>query len=405
MSKIVENVLILQGGGSLGAFGCGVYKSLAENNVNIDIIAGTSIGGVNAAIIAGFNEQLYDNAARALEEFWLETAEKFPVYPFDQYWKVFTDINKNYNLQTPMPVPRKIIDDALTMTDLSSKAMQSFFSSLFYGNRKLFLPRWNPSYLIQDPEYFFPHRWTYLYDHRPLAKTLDKYIDYNKLRPQEKKNPAALHLILTAVNVLTAAPLIFDSYKQSISVNHLLATSAYPLYNLPWVEISNEVYAWDGSLLSNTPLREVIEASPVHDKKVIIVENYPKNIDSMPKNILEVYHRARDIIFSDKTLHSVKMSKVITNYIKYIDELYQIVESHIDTDKIDKKKLEWIRNRYKKIKKERGAEIKSIHYITRDEPFPHIYENADFSLETIINSMKEGEMKTKRLLLDGIMES
>jgi NTE family protein len=56
MSKIVENVLILQGGGSLGAFGCGVYKSLAENNVNIDIIAGTSIGGVNAAIIAGFNE-------------------------------------------------------------------------------------------------------------------------------------------------------------------------------------------------------------------------------------------------------------------------------------------------------------------------------------------------------------
>jgi NTE family protein len=304
-----------------------------------------------------------------------------------------------------MPVPRKIIDDALTMTDLSSKAMQSFFSSLFYGNRKLFLPRWNPSYLIQDPEYFFPHRWTYLYDHRPLAKTLDKYIDYNKLRPQEKKNPAALHLILTAVNVLTAAPLIFDSYKQSISVNHLLATSAYPLYNLPWVEISNEVYAWDGSLLSNTPLREVIEASPVHDKKVIIVENYPKNIDSMPKNILEVYHRARDIIFSDKTLHSVKMSKVITNYIKYIDELYQIVESHIDTDKIDKKKLEWIRNRYKKIKKERGAEIKSIHYITRDEPFPHIYENADFSLETIINSMKEGEMKTKRLLLDGIMES
>ena len=155
MSKIVENVLILQGGGSLGAFGCGVYKSLAESNVNIDIIAGTSIGGVNAAIIAGFNEQLYDNAARALEEFWLETAEKFPVYPFDPYWKVFTDINKNYNFQTPMPVPRKIIDDALTMTDLSSKAMQSFFSSLFYGNRKLFLPRWNPSYLIQDPEYFF----------------------------------------------------------------------------------------------------------------------------------------------------------------------------------------------------------------------------------------------------------
>ncbi|MGC1134776.1 MAG: patatin-like phospholipase family protein [Nitrososphaeraceae archaeon] len=54
MSNIIENVLILQGGGSLGAFGCGVFKSLAENNINIDIVAGTSIGGVNAAIIAGY---------------------------------------------------------------------------------------------------------------------------------------------------------------------------------------------------------------------------------------------------------------------------------------------------------------------------------------------------------------
>ena len=49
----IENVLILQGGGSLGAFGCGVYKALVKNNINLDVIAGTSIGGINAAIIAG----------------------------------------------------------------------------------------------------------------------------------------------------------------------------------------------------------------------------------------------------------------------------------------------------------------------------------------------------------------
>ena len=48
----LENVLILQGGGSLGAFGCGVFKALANNNIKLDIIAGTSIGGINAAIIA-----------------------------------------------------------------------------------------------------------------------------------------------------------------------------------------------------------------------------------------------------------------------------------------------------------------------------------------------------------------
>ncbi len=49
----IENVLVLQGGGSLRAFGCGVFKAFAEKNIKVDIIAGTSIGGVNAAIIAG----------------------------------------------------------------------------------------------------------------------------------------------------------------------------------------------------------------------------------------------------------------------------------------------------------------------------------------------------------------
>jgi NTE family protein len=50
---LLENVLILQGGGSLGAFGCGVFKALANHNVKLDIVAGTSVGGINAAIIAG----------------------------------------------------------------------------------------------------------------------------------------------------------------------------------------------------------------------------------------------------------------------------------------------------------------------------------------------------------------
>jgi NTE family protein len=69
----LENVLILQGGGSLGAFGCGVFKALANNNVKLDIIAGTSIGGVNAAIIAGSKDD--KNPEKVLEQFWLELAE------------------------------------------------------------------------------------------------------------------------------------------------------------------------------------------------------------------------------------------------------------------------------------------------------------------------------------------
>lgn len=71
----IENVLVLQGGGSLGAFGCGVSKVIAYNNIKLDIIAGTSIGGVNAAILAGSRDETHPE--QALEQFWLELSESF----------------------------------------------------------------------------------------------------------------------------------------------------------------------------------------------------------------------------------------------------------------------------------------------------------------------------------------
>jgi NTE family protein len=73
--ETLENILILQGGGSLGAFGCGVYKSLVKNNINLDVIAGTSIGGINAAIIAGSKNG--EHTDQLLEGFWLELADGF----------------------------------------------------------------------------------------------------------------------------------------------------------------------------------------------------------------------------------------------------------------------------------------------------------------------------------------
>jgi predicted acylesterase/phospholipase RssA len=73
----IENVLIFQGGGSLGAFGCGVFKGFTNSRVKVDIIAGTSIGGVNAAILAGAKD---DRPERALEQFWLELAEFHSLY-------------------------------------------------------------------------------------------------------------------------------------------------------------------------------------------------------------------------------------------------------------------------------------------------------------------------------------
>jgi NTE family protein len=278
------------------------------------------------------------------------------------------------------------------------KSTMSFYSSAIYGNKKVFMPRWRPEYVVTDPQYFTPYKWTYLYDHSPLVKTLDKYVDFNKLQPNGKPNS---RLIITAVNVLTAEPLTFDSSKQQITSKHILATTGYPTYYFQWVEVEKGVYAWDGSSLSNTPSREVIEASPVKDKRIFLVENYPKNIDRLPDSIQEVQHRSRDIIFSDKTMHSVKMAKAFTYYLRFIDELYHMIEDRLDLEKKeDKANFEMIQAKYKRLVKEHRAEIKDIFYITRDERSPSLYENAAFSIDTIKASIKDGELKTMHTLKD-----
>ena len=402
----IENVLVLQGGGSLGAFGCGVFKALANNNIKLDIIAGTSIGGINAAIIAGSKDAKHPE--HLLEQFWLELSESFvdldkvtlpsSIPKFIE--QILLPYTTNYYDYFPTASSSEQKSYSLTTTNTNERAikmkqLRSFYSSAIFGIDKMFKPRWRQENALTDPEYFEPQKWTYMYDLTPLVKTLEKYIDYNKLKPNG--NPNA-RLILTAVNVLTADPLTFDSSKQQITSKHILATSAYPLYNFHWMEVEDGVYAWDGGLLSNTPLREVIDASPVNDKRIFLVENYPKRVNALPKNLPEVYHRARDIMFSDKTEYNVRMSKVITRYLCYIEELYQLIETNMDLTKVDPKQLKRIRKKYKKYKQERGAEIKDILYITRDELFPHMYENADFSPETIKNSIKEGEMKTIQTL-------
>ena len=68
----IETVLTLQGGGSLGAYECGVYKAIAKHKIKLDIISATSIGSVNAAIITGSKN---DEPAKALEDFWLSLAD------------------------------------------------------------------------------------------------------------------------------------------------------------------------------------------------------------------------------------------------------------------------------------------------------------------------------------------
>ncbi|MFZ0327903.1 MAG: patatin-like phospholipase family protein, partial [Nitrososphaeraceae archaeon] len=157
MSDTVENVLILQGGGSLGAFACGVFKALASSNIKIDIVAGTSIGGLNASIIAGNKEK--DHPEKALEQFWLELAEGSssgnPNFNFFPFMKSLSSASEHSMSTSGTSTSSSSSADHSGLTHISQlKSLISFYTSAIYGNKKVFMPRWRPEYAVTDPEYF-----------------------------------------------------------------------------------------------------------------------------------------------------------------------------------------------------------------------------------------------------------
>ena len=385
--KGVENVLILQGGGSLGAFACGVFKAFAKKNKKFDIIAGTSIGGINGAIAAGSNN---DRPEVDLENFWLDLAESsYNIIP-----DIFTFDFDYQKSQTKL-----------------KRSSAASLNAAFYGVPDFFIPRWlnfNISNLesSQIEQYYQPPwKWTYIYDNSVLSKTLEKYIDFKKLSPRSQQNNTNesnsngnTRLIITAVDVLSAEPLIFDSYKRTIEMKHLLATIGYPQYGFPWVKVSEGKFAWDGSLLSNTPIREVMVASPSKNKNIFVVENYPRKIEKLPANMSEVMSRAKDIMFSDKTESLEKMSRLITRHVNLIEELYDIVQAS-DKKKIEKEKIDYINKEHYTLVEKHGAKILKLKRIPRIIPeSPYPLQNADFSVETIKELIRQGEKKAVEYL-------
>ena len=194
---------------------------------------------------------------------------------------------------------------------------------------------------------------------------------------------------------LSGQPIIFDSYKIQIQMKHLLATIGYPQYGFPWVDVDDGVYAWDGSLLSNTPVREVMVASPSSDKNIFIIENYPSKIDRLPTNMSEVQSRAKDIMFTDKDQSLRKISKLITRHINLIETLYDIFKEY-DHSKIDRDIIEYIEKEHKILVEKFGAKILDIKRISRENSkSPHSTQNAEFSVNTIKKLIAQGESKAQ----------
>jgi len=356
-SANIENVLVLQGGGSLGAYECGVYKALHKHGIKFDIIAGTSIGAVNAAIIVGSKSR---NSVHDLENFWLEIVDNL----------------------VPSIIPDNI------------RPSLSVLSGSIYGNRNVFEPKWIFPYQAMYYYLISP----YLYDVLPLKNTLSRYIDFTRLNNNNNRKSAVPRLIITATDIQDSESVTFDSMNRNIDLEHIISCAGYPFYGISWIQKDGR-YLWDGSLQSNTPLREVIDASPRNDKNVYIVNLFPRKHHDLPTNMFETWHRARDIIHTDKTLHNVRMSGVISRYIQLLEDMHDIIATSSDENAKSKFRGS-TESEYRKLVQQRGTIIRNIVRIERSEDLHFLFEDADFSLGTISHLIEQGEQDAENALKD-----
>ncbi|TIX46013.1 MAG: patatin-like phospholipase family protein, partial [Mesorhizobium sp.] len=155
-----QTVLVLQGGGALGAYQAGVYQALVEGGIEPDWVIGTSIGAINAALIAG--NELTVRLAR-LQEFWESVSR---ISPLDEFFRMMVPSNVFANMGTVM------------------RGIPGFFepnpSAMFGVNREVGVE--NASYYTTDP----------------LKRTLNDLIDFDYLNRRHTR------LTVGAVNVNTS---------------------------------------------------------------------------------------------------------------------------------------------------------------------------------------------------------
>jgi NTE family protein len=246
-------VLVFQGGGALGAYQAGVYQALHEAGIEPDWIIGTSIGAINAALIAG-NEP--KDRLPKLKEFWDRMAYK-------EFW------------HSSSAWPQ--LSQTLSCLNTVTRGIPGFFepNSMAYWGNHVVLGAERAGY----------------YSTAPLEKTLSELVDFSML------NRCKPRLTVGAAHVRTSQMRYFDGRETEIGVKHILASGALPPA-FPAVRIEGELY-WDGGILSNTPTEIIFDDNPRRDSLIFAVHMW-NPVGPEPQTMWEVTHRQKDIQYSSR---------------------------------------------------------------------------------------------------------
>ena len=393
-----ERALVLQGGGSLGAYGAGAYRALYESISEIDtkngnkekpvfdIVAGTSIGAINAAVLVSYvvENQTYEGSAERLIDFWKYLSKESIIESnsfFKQWWDYWHSINGDV---------------------ASAEAARRYYSAkefALYGVPNVF----DPPKTRYDNKFYDSQNIWYRYSNEPLKRSLERFAKFPIATTQEENQP---RLIMVAVDVADGIPVTFDSYPKEdgsrkteygkfirtkdkeigfehivrydkgITSNHVIASGSYPVnFDFSKIEVDSCISEhsnrpidfenttssretnyyeyrkelrsfWDGGLLSNTPLLQLVLLHRQYWYRVrglkhsiprlgvCIVNLHPKKQGKIPTDRDGVINRNNDIIYSDRTNQEEVMLLLVSDYIDIVKNLLKLSKDHGVKDEI-----------------------------------------------------------------------
>jgi NTE family protein len=267
-------VLVLQGGGALGAYQAGVYQGLHQAGVEPTWIVGTSIGAINAALICGNEPGV---RLSKLQEFWSRVGHD---RRFEEAWW--------------WP---------------NSTGPWSTLSILANGV---------PGFFVRNPQAAWGLQATLgpdgaaFYSTEPLKATLGELVNFDYI------NSRHVRLTVGAVNVRSGDMKYFDCRHMRIGIEHVMASGALPPA-FPAVHVEGEPY-WDGGVYSNTPIEVVLDDRPRRDALIFAVNVWQPH-GSDPVTIWQVLGRHKDIQYASRAKSHITRQQQIHRLRHIINEL------------------------------------------------------------------------------------
>ena len=281
-------VLVLQGGGALGAYQAGVYQAMHEAGIEPDWVIGTSIGAINAAIIAG------------------NTPEK-RIIRLREFWRRM-DRGIMADVLSRMPFMGAAAANWMTM----AQGLGGFFrpNPLAFANMHLPLGAERAAF----------------YSTAELEGTLSELVDFDLVAQAKPR------LTVGAANVRTSEMRYFDSRDETLSVKHVLASGALPPA-FPAVRIGEDLF-WDGGILSNTPVEAVFDDTNRKNSLVFAVHIWNPQGEE-PNTIWQVFNRQKDLQYSSRAANHIKRQQQIHALRRVVAELSRAIPADQRTPEIN----------------------------------------------------------------------